>query len=98
MFYARQLQISKNQENSSNPGKHKILSKDQTLCVLYSHELLPTKIYFTSIYIFYILFTSRQLKSPKIIKIQQVHQMIHTKRFISYNLNCFLFVIHLDLK
>ena len=37
-------------------------------------------------------------KNPKIMKIQQVHQKIHTKHFLLFCLNCFLFVIHLNLK
>ena len=36
--------------------------KVKILCVLLSHELLSTKIYYTSIYIFYILFISRQVQ------------------------------------
>ena len=31
------------------------------------------KLYYTSIYIFYILFIQDNFKNPKIIKIQQVH-------------------------
>ena len=34
-------------------------------CVLLSHELLPTKIYYTSVYIFYLLFISRQIQISK---------------------------------
>ena len=48
---------------------HQILEKrtrfDQKLkihCVWLSHELLSTKIYYTSIYIFYLLFISRQVQ------------------------------------
>ena len=40
----------------------RIDQKVKILCVLLSHELLCTKIYFTSIYIFYILFISRQVQ------------------------------------
>ena len=39
--------------------------KDKIHCVLLSHELLPTKIYYTSIYIFYLLFISRQIYTSK---------------------------------
>ena len=46
-----------------------------------SHELLSKKIYYTSIYIFYILFISRQVQKSKNDKKQQVHQKIHTKQF-----------------
>ena len=46
----------------------KITRSDQKIkiyCVLLSHELLSTKIYYTSIYIFYILFKSRQVQEFK---------------------------------
>ena len=43
----------------------RIDQKDQTHCVLLSHEILSTKIYYTSIYIFYILFISRQFQKSK---------------------------------
>ena len=39
-----------------------------------------------------------KFKNPKIIKIQQVHQKIHTKQFLLFYLNCFLFVTDLNLK
>ena len=32
------------------------------------------------------------------MKIQQVRQKIHTKQFLLFCLQCFLFVIHLNLK
>ena len=40
----------------------RIDQKVKILCVLLSHELLSTKIYYISIYIFYILFISRQVQ------------------------------------
>ena len=43
----------------------RIDQKIKILCVLLSHELLSTKIYFTSIYIFYILFNSREVQKSK---------------------------------
>ena len=43
----------------------RIDQKVKILCVLLSHELLSTKIYYTSIYIFYILFISRQVQKSK---------------------------------
>ena len=49
------------------------------------------------IYFIYYLFQDK-FKNPKIIKIQQVHQKIHTKQFLLLYLNCLLFVIHLNLK
>ena len=39
--------------------------KVKILCVLLSHELLYTKTHYTSIYIFYILFISRQVQKSK---------------------------------
>ena len=47
-------------------------------------------------YFIYYLFQDK-FKNPKIIKIQQVHQKIHTKQFYIFYFNCFLFVIHLNL-
>ena len=67
-------------------------------CVLLSHELLSTKIYYKSIYIFYLLLFQEKFGYPKIIKIQQVHQKIHTKQFLLFYLNCFLLATHLNLK
>ena len=32
------------------------------------------------------------------MKIQQVHQKLHTKQFLLFCLTCFVFVIHLNLK
>ena len=43
----------------------RIYEKVKIICVLYSHELLCTKIYYTSIFIFYVLFTSRQVPESK---------------------------------
>ena len=50
-------------------------------------------------YFIYYLFQD-MFKNPKIIKIQQIHQKIgvHTKQFLLFYSNCFLFVIHLNLK
>ena len=46
-----------------------------------------------------ILFISRQVqKNQKSIKIQQVHQKIHTKQFLLFYLYCFLLATHLNLK
>ena len=51
-------------------------------CVLLSQELLSTKIYYTSIYIFYLSFIFQDnFKIAKIIKIHEVHQKIHAKQF-----------------
>ena len=76
---------------------HQILEKirfDQKvkiLCVLLSHELLSTKTHYISIYIFYILFISRQVQKSK-------NYELHTKQFLLFCLNCFLLVIHLNLE
>ena len=69
----------------------KITRNDQKAkihCVLLSHELLSTKIYYKSIYI---------SKMQKIFKIQEVHQKIHTKQLLLFYLNCFLLATHLNL-
>ena len=47
-------------------------------------------------YFIYYLFQDK-FKNLKLIKIQQVHQKIHTKQVLLFCLNCFLFVIHLNL-
>ena len=48
----------------------------------------------------YFIYSSFQdkFKNPKTIKIQQVHQKIHTKQFILFYLYCFLLANHLNLK
>ena len=43
----------------------RIDQKVKILCVLLSHELLSTKTHYISIYIFYILFISRQVQKSK---------------------------------
>ena len=63
------------QDNSKYPRIkkiHQILEKitriDKKIkihCVLLSHELLSTEIYYSSIFIFYILFISRQIQKSK---------------------------------
>ena len=50
-----------------------------------------------NLHILLIIFYQHKLKYPKIIKIQQVHQEIHTKQFLLFYLNCFLLAIHLNL-
>ena len=47
-------------------------------------------------YCIYYLF-QENFKNAKIIKIQQVHQEIHTKQFLLFYLNCFLLSTHLNL-
>ena len=49
------------------------------------------------LYFIYYLFQDK-FKNPKLMKIQEVHQKLHTKQFLSCYLNYFLFVIHLNLK
>ena len=74
-----------------------LLSKSQILCVLLSHELLYTK-HTTHQFTFFIYYLFQdKFKNPKIMKMQQVHQEIQ-KLFLLFYLNCFLFVIHLNLK
>ena len=47
-------------------------------------------------YFIYYVFQVK-FKNQKIIKIQQVHQKLHTEQFLLFYLNCFLLVIHLNL-
>ena len=63
-----------------------------------SHELLSTKIYYTSIYIFHLYYLFQDnFKNAKMMKIQQVHQKIHAKQFLLLFLNSFLLATHLNL-
>ena len=39
-----------------------------------------------------------KFKNPNNMKIQEIHQQLHTKQFLLFYLNCFLLVIHLNLK
>ena len=48
-------------------------------------------------YCIYYLFQDN-FKNAKMMKIQQVHQEIHTKQFLLFYLNCFLLATHLNLK
>ena len=48
-------------------------------------------------YFIYYLFQDK-FKNPKMMKIQQVHKKLQAKQFLLFYLNCFLFVIHLNLK
>ena len=43
-------------------------------------------------------FTQDIIKNPRIKKIHEVHQKIHTKQSLLFCLTCFVFVIHLNLK
>ena len=46
----------------------RIDQKDQKIhCVLFSHEMLPTKIYYTSIYIFIYYLFQDKFKYPKMM-------------------------------
>ena len=57
-----------------------------------------TKIYYTSIYIFFYYLFQDDFKNAKMIKIQGVHQKIHRKQFLLFYLYCFLLATHLNLK
>ena len=48
-------------------------------------------------YFIYYLFQDK-FKSPKIIKIQLVHQEIHAKQLLLFYFNWFLLATHLNLK
>ena len=60
-------------------------------CYLQKHTTSPFK------YCFYYLFQDN-FKNAKIMKIQEVHQKIHAKQFLLFDLNCFLLATHLNLK
>ena len=47
-------------------------------------------------FIYYLL--QDNFKNAKMMKIQQVHQELHTKQFLLFYLNCFLLTTHLNLK
>ena len=48
-------------------------------------------------YFIYFIFQDN-FKNPKIMKIQHLHQKLHTKQVLLFCLTCFVFVIHLNLK
>ena len=84
---------------------HQILEKitrfDQKikiLCVLLSQELLHTKLYYTSIYKFYLLFISRHVQKSKNYENPTSTSKLQAKQFLLFCLTCFVFVIHLNLK
>ena len=56
-----------------------------------------TSIYIYSYYLLLCILRQVQ-KNPNTMNIQQVHQKLHPKQFLLFYLNCFLFVIHLNLK
>ena len=66
------------------------------LCLL-SHELLSTKIYYTSIYIFYILFISSQVQKSRNCQNPISTSKDTYKTILLFYFNCFLLVIHLNL-
>ena len=66
-------------------------------CVLLSHEILSTKIYYTSIYIFYLLFISRQLQNCKNDVNPTSTSEVTSKTIVLFYLNCILLATHLNL-
>ena len=83
---------------------HQILEKitriDQKVkihCVLLSHELLSTKIYYISIYIFYLLFILRQVQKFKNDENPTSTSRATYKTIFIFCLNCFLLATHLNL-
>ena len=75
----------------------RIDQKVKILCVLLSHELLSTKIYYTPIYIFYLLFISRQVQKSKNYQSTTNTSKDTYKTFLLFYLNSFLFVLPLVL-
>ena len=68
----------------------RIDQKVKILCVLLSHELLSTKIYYTSIYIFYILYISIQIQKSKNDENPTSTSKDTCKTFLIFYLNSFL--------
>ena len=80
--------------------QQELIKKVKIHCVLLSHELLSTKIYYTSIYIFYLLRIIYFKTNSKIKKLSKSNNYI--KRYMQNNcyyfiLNCFLLATHLNL-
>ena len=98
--YSRQIILTINVQKLYNDteliflqeGSNRILSRESKSFVSCSHINCCPQKYTTSqfTYFIYYLFQDK-LKNPKIMKIQQVHQEIHTKQFLLFCLNCFLF-------
>ena len=80
-------------------GSNRVLSREPKAFVSCSHMNCFLQKYTTHqiTYSIYYLFQGK-FKNPKIIKKQQVQQKIHTKQFLLSYLNCFPFVILLNLK
>ena len=78
---------------------NRILSREPKSFVSCSHMNCSLQKYTTHpfTYLIYYIFQDK-FKYLKIIKIQQVHQKIHTKQFLLLYLNCFLLATHLNLK
>ena len=76
----------------------RIDQKVKILCFLLSHELLSTKTPYILIYIFYTLFISRQVQKSKNYENPTSTSRATNKTIFLFHLNCFLFVIHLNLK
>ena len=47
-------------------------------------------------FIYYLI--QDNFKNAKMMKIQEVHQKIHAKQFLLFDINCFLSVTHLNLR
>ena len=49
-----------------------------------------------TLFIYYLL--HHKVKNAKMVRIQEVHQNIHEKQFLIFDLYCFLLATHLNLK
>ena len=80
-------------------GSNRILSREPKSFVSCSHMNCCLQKYMTHQFTCFIHYLFQdKFKNPKIMKIQEVHQKLQAKQFLLLHLNCFLFVIHLNLK
>ena len=76
-------------------GSNRVLSKELKSFVSCSHMNCSLQKYITYQFTYFIYYSYQdKFKNPRIIKIHQVHQKIHTKQFSLFCLTCFVFVIH----
>ena len=72
--------------------------KVKILCVLLSHESLSKKLYNISIYVCYILFSSRQVQKSKNDQNPTSTSKVISKTSLNFWIIYLLFVIHLNIK
>ena len=87
------MQSNQQKHQTMSSTEKKTMKKEQKVI-----ELLSTKIYYTSIYIFFILFISRQVQKSKNDENPTSTSEVTYITFLLFYLNCFLSIIHLNLK